>query len=124
MKIIKLGQTLFVPAQYVRFSYVNEPGAGFGFDCTPDGTIITSTLQAPGLANLQKCLTGSVDGQPVTRHTVRYTTRRYDPAVIQCDCGATVTLADDTRCNCGQWYNTAAQRLSDPALWGDGDGDE
>ena len=105
----------------VFFEWRDMPGAGFGFDATPDGTIIAPAAQA-GRDNLQRCLDGTYDVRRGRLQT--FVNRYWQPASVRCDCGATIWLEDamTNECGrCGLLANGSGQRLAPVAQWSDED---
>jgi hypothetical protein len=124
MKIIKesdFGESL----TYSRcFHFNDSPGCGFSFPCDEKGEISISKHQR-GRDNLAACLTGKVNGKPVTDDGIEtYRTRWKDYALGLCDCGCEVELSGFTNtCDCGRDYNMSGQLLAPRSQWGEETGE-
>lgn len=112
-------QRVEVKEYEISYTWKDDPGAGFGFPCTPEGEIITEELKAPALENLKKCQDGTYNVNPPVLVDLSY--HYYDAAVIKCDvCSGRVSL-DDAETNhcpgCGTLYNGFGQRLAPRDQW-------
>lgn len=128
VKFIKHGQRVECRSYTHDFRYVDQPGAGYGFDCDKDGNLKPDLCEV-AKENYAKCLTGEVDGRRVD--DVGVMTSRwqyYDPAVIACEqCGTHVELNLGDYCStcdkCGADYNLSGQRLAPRSQWGEETGE-
>jgi hypothetical protein len=107
------------------FERVDLPGAGFGFDCREDGTLLPFKHQASA-DNYKACAMGEVNvidrGVRVYRHSFSV------PAEGRCACGRIVVLDGDTRgegidCECGRIYSSTGQELAPRSQWGEETGE-
>jgi len=101
------------------FTWRDDPGAGFGFPCHEDGTVLTLALSAS--VNYSQCLNGHFDviDNGVQRLAWSYT----EPAIGRCQCGAQVVLDGDATCVCGREYNQSGQELAPRHMWGEETGE-
>jgi len=104
------------------FDRVTHPGSGYAFDCTerPDGTLeYNKPESAARVAALQADPAYTDMGPSTTVHTYAV------PAVVECDCGAHVSLFGFTNtCDaCGADYNMSGHQLADRAQWGEETGE-
>lgn len=107
----------------VRFDYVEERGSGFSFPCDQNGTL--EPLSEAGQENYRLCL-ANAHAKPVVALGVCQWTHRYrEPAVLKCDCGRKLSLADamTNECECGRFYNGSGQSLGHPRGWGEETGE-
>jgi hypothetical protein len=113
-----------ITTEYERvFSWRNDPDSGFGFPCDEHGNLLEG-LQAPGLENYQKCLSGEYDVIDHGVELLEYAS--VEPAVLRCDCGAEVLLWDaflETCGRCGRDYNGNGQLLAPRSQWGEETGE-
>lgn len=112
--------------EYCReFTWADDPGAGFSFECDQAGNVAERHLQPAGLSNYQKCISGELD--VVDRGVRTYRHSYTEPGAIKCDtCGREVVLYDPvtSACDhCGQLYNGGGQRLAPPEQWGEETGE-
>jgi hypothetical protein len=109
-----------------NFHYVDEPGAGFSFECDETGTpnqLDTDTKKASFRYCMESVAQGSIvdDGMVIEKWT------SYEPPVIKClRCQNEVTLWDawlSTCSHCGADYNGSGQLLAPRHLWGEETGE-
>jgi hypothetical protein len=106
----------------IFYEWVEFPDSGFSFPCNQDGEIQMNDLTSEGLENFNKCESGEYE--VIYRGLQRLVNRYYEPAIGECHCGSEVTLSGNSnQCQCGQWYNSAGQQLSDPSHWGEETGE-
>lgn len=104
------------------FSWVDDPGAGFGFDCDEHGNVLTEQFSPEALDNLAKCLSGefNVTDDGIEKYEWSYT----QPAIGRCSCGSEVELYGFTNsCSCGRDYNSSGQLLAPRSQWGEETGE-
>jgi hypothetical protein len=121
------------------FEWASTPGAGFGFDCAADGSLlrdangtVVDKWSQPwipaAVANYEMCLRGQDGGgrRIVDRGVEEYTNSNWEPGVIECVCGAEVTLAmsmTNTCAACERDYNGYGQLLAPREQWGEETGE-
>lgn len=87
----------------IRFADTEHPGCGFAFDATSDFEPIIKTLAAQ--ASWDECVSNPSRYQRENCHEIY---RVFVPAVIRCECGREMELADawENVCEkCGLAYN-------------------
>lgn len=107
------------------YRYVDDPNAGFGFDCDKNGNPILPMNDAAA-ANYRECLEGAVGGLQVTFRGISTYQHRYrHPARLRCTCGEVVVLEHFTNtCDkCGADYNSSGQHLAPRSQWGEETGE-
>lgn len=106
-----------------RFDWASDPGSGFAFPCDADGIIKCDEMQPAGLANLARCLDGAYD--VVDRGVQCLAWSWYEPPLIRCECGESVSLGDFTNpCpGCQADYDASGNRLAPRHLWGEETGE-
>lgn len=112
--------------EYVHnYDSVECPGAGFSFPCDENGFIDESKLQPPALESLRLARAGVADGTLVPAGVQVRSWSWVEPAMLRCDCGATVALDGFTNtCDaCETDYNMSGQRLAPREFWGEETGE-
>jgi hypothetical protein len=107
----------------LAFAYVADPSCGFGFDCDAQGRVVE--LSPAGRDNYERCVSNTHD-RPVFSLGINTCHDSYrEPALLKCDCSATLSLADPmtNECSCGRFYNGSGQALCHPSLWGEETGE-
>lgn len=124
LKIIKERTPETIIDRYIKFTYKDDPNAGFIFPALPNGDPNFKNMPEEAILNYNSCLNDDrLDGPEL-----RVEKRQYmNPAVGKCICGAEVVLDADyagaVRCECGRWYNLFGQELRDPRYWEEDDED-
>lgn len=113
-QFFKKGQWIKREEYTLSYHYQNDPGAGCSFPCDKEGTLF---LPLPAQANYERCLRG--EGGLVPDGVVTYDTSYYDPPIIACQCGRSLTLynAYEEECVCGRLYNGFGQLLAPREQW-------
>lgn len=105
----------------LTFIYKGQRGSGYSFPCDAEGVPLTDGLTDLGLANLERCRTGSIDGKDLQDPYVRsYEHKSVTPATGTCACGRRVYLEDSwvNPCECGREYNLSGGLLAPRSQWG------
>lgn len=120
MKITKRREHLTNVTFQRFFERIEQPGSGFSFKCSEDGTVDMSTESAK--TSYEECLK---DTTLVDRGPQRYESRYTSPALGNCDdCGREVSLDGFTNtCECGADYNMSGSRLAPREQWGEETGE-
>lgn len=118
IKIIEQGKRVSVVEFHLWWFWKDDPNAGFSFPCDADGKIFKKELAPAGLDSLRECIEDR--GAKMTGPVVRSSSRSYwQAATAKCDCGLTIHLHGNTRCDCGRWFNACGQELNPPRMWGE-----
>ena len=95
----------------------------YSFPCKEDGSILFEEMSELAKQNYRDCVDRKLDVvfAGIRKHVQSW----IDPAILRCDCGAKVELADFTNtCDrCGADYNFAGQRLAPREQWGEETGE-
>lgn len=113
--------------EYFTFSHEYEyrggTGAGFSFSCNEDGSLLEDMTEK-GKENYRKCQDGTHD---VVYLGIKNRSHHYwEPAVIECRCGAEIELHDswlNTCDDCGCDFNGSGQELAPREQWGEETGE-
>lgn len=121
MRIIRKREHRTIVRHLHVFDWEGAPGSGFAFDCDAEGRLLPE-VSSTAVESYKACLTGVVDGKPVSDEGVQPRTHSYIlPAVGLCEeCGEEVELHGftNTCCGCGADYNMSGQRLAPRSQWG------
>lgn len=107
----------------LEFRSIADPGGGYAFPCDERGIILKQGMGEAAWHSLGAALEGV--GQKYLPATVeRYTNRYWEPAIVQCDCGAKVEVHvtsgeyNYAGCEkCDRHYNMSGQLLNHPNTW-------
>ncbi len=123
MEIIQESHRVECVSYSHEFRYLNDPGAGFAFECTEDGEVLNLLDRPAAAENYQKCLNGThpVRDMGITKREWSYTA----PRIGRCDCGCAVVLDRFTNTcdDCGTDYNMGGQALAPRSQWGEETGE-
>lgn len=122
-KVIRQSRWVENTSYELVYAYMDEPGAGFGFPCTADGTV--EALNPDAQANYLKCVRNMHERPVICRGVKKLSARYRVPAAILCDCGRELELIDcmTNECDCGRFYNGSGQSLVHPRFWGEETGE-
>lgn len=122
IRIISHGRKVEEFSYFIFYEWVEELDSGFMFPCNEYGEIDFDSMSQEALDNYEKC---EVEEYEVVYQGLRRCVNRYwEPAIGECFCGKEVVLGSNTnQCECGQYYNSIGQELSDPKNWGEETGE-
>jgi hypothetical protein len=126
MRIFKPAKRVEITHRTMEFRYLEDSGAGFGFNCNERGQVDITTMNDAAFANYRGCLAGNVNGKAVYCDGIREWKNRYtEPGEGRCSCGEIVLLDGFTNtCDrCGADYNYAGQLLAPRSQWGEETGE-
>lgn len=109
-KIISQGQIVESKAYDLDFNLIANPTSGYSFDCNEKGEVDTDAF------NPDQQMSWADAHNRDKYHPGRVRTcinRYYEPTVIECDCGAHLSLSDPMTndCKCGRAYNSSGQQV-------------
>jgi hypothetical protein len=116
MQIIRKSHHIRIECYGLCFDWKDEPGSGFSFPCTQDGTLLVEELSPIARDNYAKCMSGEYE---VTPQGVKdYSYLYFEHAQGRCECGGVVDLYGFTNtCDCGLEYNSGGQLLAPRSQW-------
>lgn len=117
-RIIRQRDINWLPEVQVFYARPGYTDWGYGFDANEDGTLKTAGLSRMNLDTIAEC-----EAQGWEKSITRRQVKQIQPAVIECDCGRTISLWGDTCCGCGRWYDIGGSLLSNPIYWGEETGE-
>jgi hypothetical protein len=122
-RIVQQSRRVETVSYALAFDYADEPGSGFIFDCDAQGRVVD--LAPAGQANYERCVTNTHERPLIAQRILKSIVSYREPAVLKCDCGAHLSLADSmtNECACGAFYNGSGQALCHPSLWGEETGE-
>ena len=122
-EIIRPSQLVAISRHALQFDWVGEPDCGFLFDCNAEGVV--QNLSEPAQQNYEKCVSNAHARKVIARGVRTFTSHYHQPAVLRCDCGIELELADSMTndCDCGRLFNGAGQALAHPNLCGEDAGE-
>ncbi len=110
--------TEHIESYSLGFIWLDDPTAGFSFDCDKQGNIIFTELRPEAYENLLLCFTDdriAREGVQDFSYNIRH------GATVKCDCGNTVYCdnRDYNSCDkCPKEYNFYGQQLAPRSQWG------
>lgn len=115
--IIRQRQRINCVRHFLFFAYVDDPNAGFFFDCDESGNVLRDELPEPALRNLELCESGALNMKPPVIKESRWSYTK--PAILRCNCGCEVELQSDTSTcfGCSVEYNMSGQELAARKQW-------
>lgn len=122
IKIISHSRTVEEVEYYIFYEWVEELDSGFSFDCNEHGEIDFENMSPEAMENYDKCESEEYE---VVYQGLRRRVHCYrEPAIGECSCGREVVLERNTnQCECGSYYNSIGQQLTDPRNWGEETGE-
>lgn len=100
-----------------RMHFSMPSGFNFSFPCDSEGKVDVDSLPPEARENYFKC----VRGNPIQSGRMEWVSVHFNPAVMRCDCGQSLSLHSSwaNRCSdCGREYNGSAQLLAPREQWG------
>lgn len=120
-RIIRPAKTTVTTVHHLVFPFLDDPSSGYSFSCDKYGIVDENSLNPVALANYRACETGHVNGHRVVcSYSYDEDIVTTKPAVLRCDCGNKVELADwwASECSaCGREYNGGGQLLAPRSQW-------
>ena len=122
-KIIREREHFSNKGYSLQYDYLGENKFGFGFDCDENGVVNEKNLTDLGKKNLAICRSNENNAFEKP-YIMTHTNHWVEEAVLECDCGAEVSLHGFTNtCECGADYNMSGQRLAPREFWGEETGE-
>ncbi len=119
--VIQQSRTEDVITYLFEYEWVNDPGAGYGFECDANGVL--EEPEHPSVAIAEKLL---AEGKLIKKGVRKYQNVARYPAIIECDvCRNHVSLDSAwlNPCSCGADYDGAGNRLAPRSQWGEETGE-
>lgn len=116
LEVIRPRERVTAVSYELFFASLEVPGAGYGFDCTAEGTLIDDACRtaAERAEQVAEIVAAGQHAAPVVNRRQR---SWIEYALARCTCGAELELADplDNECEaCGRWFNGCGQQVLDP----------
>jgi len=112
----------------MSFDYPGRRGCGYGFPCNAKGEIYIADLHPSAKENLELCLKGGTEDQPIQPgYLVDMSHDYWESGTCRCDrCRSVVQLDDawlNTCDNCGADYDGKGSLLAPREQWGEETGE-